>query len=83
MKTQYMYDIDAPKKPVNLTVNSDLLQSAKGTGMNLSQTFEDALLVKLRVALEEQWLTQNREAIAAFNIRVEKNGVFAVNKRRF
>ena len=83
MRAQYIYDVDAPKKPVNLTANADLLQNAKGVGINLSQTFEDAVLVKLRVALEEQWLAENQGAIAAFNSRIERDGVFAANKRRF
>lgn len=83
MRTQYIYDVDTPKKPVNLTANADLLKSAKDAGINLSQTFEDALLVKLRVTLEEKWLAENQEAIAAFNDRIKRDGVFAANKRRF
>ncbi|MDX2494570.1 MAG: type II toxin-antitoxin system CcdA family antitoxin [Desulfuromusa sp.] len=83
MRTQYIYNVDAPKRPVNLTANADLLQNAKGAGINLSQTFEDAVLVKLRETLEEQWLADNKEAIAAFNLRIESDGVFAANKRRF
>jgi antitoxin CcdA len=83
VRTQYIYNVDAPKRPVNLTANADLLQNAKGVGMNLSQTFEDAVLAKLRTILEEQWLAENKEAIAVFNIRIERDGVFAANKRRF
>ena len=83
MKTQHIYDVSAPRKPVNLTANADLLQNAKGVGINLSRTFEDAVVVKLRVALEEQWLAENKEAIEAFNLRIEGDGVFAANKRRF
>ncbi len=83
MRTQYIYDVSAPKKPVNLTANADLLQSAKGVGINLSRTFEDAVIVKLRITLEEQWLSENKEAIESFNLRIEKDGVFAANKRRF
>jgi antitoxin CcdA len=83
VRTQYIYDVDTPKKPVNLTANADLLQNAKDAGINLSQTFEDALLVKLRVTLEKQWLAENQEAIVAFNLRMKRDGVFATNKRRF
>ncbi len=83
MRSQYIYDVGAPKKPVNLTVNADLLLNAKGFGMNLSQTFEDAVLAKLRTIMEEQWLAENEDAIAAYNARIEKDGVFAANKRRF
>jgi len=83
MRSQYIYDVGAPKKPVNLTVNADLLLNAKGFGMNLSQTFEDAVLAKLRTIMEEKWLAENEDAIAAYNARIEKDGVFAANKRRF
>ena len=83
MKSQYIYDVGAQKKPVNLTANVDLLRNAKGVGMNLSQTFEDAVLAKLRTIMEEQWLVSNEYAIAAYNARIEKCGVFAANKRRF
>ncbi|SEA45350.1 antitoxin CcdA [Desulfuromusa kysingii] len=83
MKSQYVYDVNAPKKPVNLTANADLLQNAKGLGINLSQTFEDAVLVKLKKIMEEQWLAENEEAIEAYNARIEINGVFAASKRRF
>lgn len=80
---QAIYDVDAPKRAVNLTANVDLLKNAKDVGINLSQTFEEALSAKLRIILEEQWLAENEEAIAAYNQHIEKDGVFAANKRRF
>jgi len=83
MKAQHIYDQDAPKKPVNLTVNADLLRIAKGTGINLSQTFEEAVLAKVRSSLEEQWLEESKEAIVSYNARIERNGVFGASKRRF
>lgn len=83
MNTQYLYDIDAPKRPVNLTANVDLLKNAKDAGINLSQTFEEALSDKLKATLEEQWLAENEDAIAFFNRHIEKDGVFAAKKRRF
>lgn len=83
MKPQYIYNADAPKKPVNVTANTDLVRIAKDAGINLSQTFEDAILDKVRSKLEEQWLLENKEAIDAYNERIEKNGVFGARKRRF
>jgi len=35
-----LYDINAPKKATNLSINSDLLQKAKSYKINLSQSFE-------------------------------------------
>lgn len=83
MKTQYMYDVDAPKRPVNLTANVSLLKNAREFGINLSQIFEEALSAKLRATLEEKWLAENEDAIALFNLHIEKDGVFAAKKRRF
>ncbi len=83
MKAQNVYDEDAPKRPVNLTANADLLRIAKGAGINLSQTFEEAVLEKVRTSMEVQWLVENKEAIESYNARIERNGVFGASKRRF
>jgi antitoxin CcdA len=83
VNNQAIYDVDAPKRPVNLTANVDLLKHAKDVGINLSQTFEEALSVKLRAIMEEQWLAENEGAIAAYNHHIERDGVFAAKKRRF
>lgn len=83
MNRQHAYNIDAPKRPVSLSANSDLIGNAKKAGINLSQTFEEALAVKLSASLEEDWLKENKEAIAAYNDRIEKNGVFGARQRRF
>lgn len=83
MKSHNIYDVEAPKKPVNLSTNSDLIQHAKAAGINLSKTFEEAIVIKLRAKLEEQWLAENREAIETYNQRIETDGVFAADKRRF
>lgn len=83
MKAQNVYDKDAPKRPVNLTVNADLLRIAKSAGLNLSQTFEEAVLAKVRTSMEEQWLMENKQALDAYNERIERNGVFGSGKRRF
>ena len=40
------YDTSAPKKPTNLTVNSDLLRIAKALKINVSATLEHALQIK-------------------------------------
>ena len=83
MKSQNVYDQEAPKRPVNLTANTDLLRIAKSAGINLSQTFEEAVLAKVRMSLEEQWLEENKEAIASYNARIKRDGVFGARKRRF
>lgn len=36
----YAYDTQAPKRPTNVSINSDLLAKAKGFNINLSATLE-------------------------------------------
>jgi antitoxin CcdA len=79
----YGYDTNAPKKSVNLSANSDLLRMAKEEDVNLSRTLEEAVAEKLRQKLEHRWREENKDAIAAYNARIEKNGVFGAKKRRF
>ena len=42
-----LYDYDAPKKAINLSLNSDLLKKAKLLKINLSATLEQTLNSKL------------------------------------
>ena len=45
---QPFYDLHAPKKATNLSINSDLLTKAKNLDIDLSVTLEQALVVVLR-----------------------------------
>ena len=47
------YDVAARKRPVNLTLNEDLVNQAKGLTDNLSQLVESLLSVYLTTAREE------------------------------
>lgn len=71
------------KKPVNITVNSDLLRSARQLNINLSATMEAALTEAVKRKQRELWLAGNQDAIAAYNKRVEAGGVFSDGLRRF
>ena len=78
-----IYDINAPKKPANLSVNSDLLNEAKALKINLSATLEAALLNELKAARRELWLTANKEAIDTCNKLADIHGLFADKHRVF
>ncbi len=69
------YESTAAKKPVNLSVNSDLLRQAKELKVNVSQVLEVALASQVKRLREAQWLEDNREAIDAYNRHVEENGL--------
>lgn len=74
--TTAAFDVTAPKRATNLSINSDLLVQARALGINLSQFVERSLGEQVQRFKEAQWLRENRQAIADYNADVEKNGVF-------
>ncbi|HFQ14558.1 MAG TPA: acetoacetyl-CoA synthase [Gammaproteobacteria bacterium] len=77
------FDVHAPKKPTNLSINSDLLAKAREMNINLSATLENELARQLKIRQKEQWLKENAEAIQAYNDFVENEGVFSDGIRGF
>jgi antitoxin CcdA len=77
------YKTDAPKKPVNLSLNGDLLRVSKDLGLNLSGLAEEAIAKAVRARLAEDWLAENADAIQAYNKRIESQGVFSDGLRNF
>lgn len=77
------YDTHAPKKPTNVSVNSDLLVKAKALNINLSATLEQALAERLQAEQRAQWLSENKDAIKAYNQDVESHGTFSDSVRKF
>jgi antitoxin CcdA len=80
---QNLYNYDAPKKPTNLSVNSDLLKKTKALNINLSATLEQALREKLAITVKKKWKNENKRAIQAYNDFVEDNGLFSDEYRTF
>ncbi|MGQ8365833.1 type II toxin-antitoxin system CcdA family antitoxin [Glaciecola sp. 1036] len=78
-----LYDLKAPKKPTNLSINSDLLTKARKNKINLSATLERALVHQLRQTERENWKNENRDAIEALNELTEKHGLFSDSFREF
>ncbi|VAW69686.1 hypothetical protein MNBD_GAMMA10-1320 [hydrothermal vent metagenome] len=74
---QQIYDVNAPKKPTNLSINSDLLKKARGMKINLSATLEQALALQVKTTARDLWLKENKKAIDALNDLAEKNGLFS------
>lgn len=78
-----IYNAHAPKKPTNVSINSDLLQQAKECHINLSQALELRLTELVREAKQRQWQEENREAVTDYNKRIEAHGVFSDGLRQF
>lgn len=77
------YDVSAPKKPANLSINSELLQLAKKMDINLSATLEKALNEQLKIKIAEKWHEENKKSITAYNKHAEKHGTFGDKARNF
>lgn len=71
------------KRATNVSVRSDLLEAAREAGVNLSATLERALMEELAEARRKKWRQENRDAIAAYNEYVEKQGMFSDGVRLF
>ncbi len=71
------------KRPVNLSLDADLLQAGKDLGLNLSAVAEAALANAVSARLAERWTEENQAAIAAYNQRIEAAGVFSDGLRSF
>ena len=71
------------KKAANLSVDGELLDSAKHLKLNLSQVFEAGLNAAIREKQREQWLNKNRAALEAYNEHVERDGAFSDGMRSF
>ena len=71
------------KQSANVSVRSDILQQAKARHINLSQTLENRLEELLKEQDRQGWLDENRQAMAAANDFVEKNGLWSEKLRQF
>ena len=80
---QQAFNKNAPKQATNLSINSDLLNKARGLKINLSATLEQALTIQVRNAERELWAEENKEAIQALNELADKNGLFSDSFRDF
>jgi antitoxin CcdA len=79
----FAFNTRAPKKPTNVSINSDLLVKSKELKINLSATLESALIELVNAKQREQWKQQNKTAIESYNQLIEENGLFGDDLRGF
>lgn len=80
---QHLFDTKAPKKPTNLSLNSDLVRVARELNINISAAIEANLAELVKERAKEQWLAENKNFIEQYNQNVEDNGVFSNGLRSF
>ncbi|MDB5858921.1 MAG: post-segregation antitoxin CcdA [Ramlibacter sp.] len=74
---------DAPKKPINLSLNSKVLEMARELGMNISQTVDTLLAEEVKRRYWERWNEDNKGAIEAYNERIAREGLPLAKYRTF
>lgn len=80
---QISYDMEAPKRATNLSINGDLLKQARALNINLSATLEKMLADLVKTKQQQAWLAQNQQAIDAYNQQIDTNGTFSDTLRVF
>ena len=78
-----VYDKNAPKRALNVSVNTDLAAKAKALGVNLSEALEVRLAELVATAARQQWLAENANAIEAYNERVADGSILSDFERPF
>ena len=73
---------DAPKRPINLSLNAEVLEAAKALGINISQTVDELLTQEVFRRDRERWNEDNKHAIQAYNARIEREGTFSQRIRQ-
>ena len=73
----------SPKRATNLSLNAKVLDMARELGMNVSQTVDALLAEEVQRRYWARWNEDNKEAIAAYNARVEREGLPLAKYRSF
>ena len=71
------------KKKMSLSISEPLAQAARQLDINLSRAAETGILQEIKRRRDDAWLEKNRPAIAAYNERVEREGLFGEEQRNF
>ncbi len=73
----------APKRAINLSLNAKVLDMAREMGLNISHTVDTLLTEEVLRQYWQRWQQDNAEAIAHYNARIEREGLFADRYRAF
>jgi antitoxin CcdA len=71
------------RRPTNVTLPVELVAEAKALNINVSQACESGLAHSVAEARRARWLAENREAIKAYNVMVERDGLPLDEFRQF
>ena len=74
---------NSPKRATNLSLNAKVLDAARELGLNLSATVDTLLAEEVRKRYWARWNEENKDAVAAYNSRIAREGLPLARYRSF
>ena len=68
---------------VNLTLDSDVVETARALGLNMSRLAEAAIIAAAKVERNRLWRAENQAAIATYADEVARDGLPLARFRSF
>ncbi|MFX0547394.1 type II toxin-antitoxin system CcdA family antitoxin [Roseovarius sp. S1116L3] len=68
---------------VNLTLESDVVETARTLGLNMSRLAEAAISEATKTECNRLWRTENRAAIATYTEEIVRDGLLLTPFRNF
>lgn len=68
---------------VNLTLDSDVAQSARSLGLNMSRLAEAAIVEAAKIERNRLWRAENQSALSAYAEEVATEGLLLAGYRSF
>jgi antitoxin CcdA len=74
---------ESKKRSVSLSLSAEAVMAARALDVNLSQLVNELLVEETTKRWWQQWNEENKEAIAAYNKRIEREGLPLARWRTF
>ena len=74
---QPTYNVQAPRRPVNLSANSDLIERVRSEKGNLSALFEQSMVNFLAERELMRWKEESQASFSSYNRMIEVRGTLS------
>jgi len=74
---QLAYNVQAVRRPVNLTANSDLIERVRSEKGNLSALFEQSMITFLAERELMRWKEDSQSSFNSYNQMIEARGTLS------
>ena len=74
---QLAYNVNAPRRPVNLTANCDLVDRVRSEKGNLSALFEQSMITFLAERELMRWKEESQASFDSYNRMIEARGTLS------